>query len=118
MRISNHESRRDLAYTVQNTVFRILIQDAHLESQFKIRTLPCENSLGYFFSNLSIFVLLEREKNLIKIAHFPLNFSNKRRPSLRAIYRVHCSFIKFADILMLCNCKYYEVTSEQCTNKF
>ena len=33
-------------HTVQNTVFRIVIQDAHLESRFKIRTLPsCENSL-------------------------------------------------------------------------
>ena len=34
-------------HTVQNTVFRILIQDAQLESQFKIRTLPSyENSLS------------------------------------------------------------------------
>ena len=33
-------------HTVQNAVFRIVIQDAHLESRFKIRTLPsCENSL-------------------------------------------------------------------------
>ena len=32
-------------HTVQNTVFRIVIRDAHLESRFKIRTLPsCENS--------------------------------------------------------------------------
>ena len=34
-------------HMVQNTVFRIVIQDAHLESRFKIRTLPsCENSLS------------------------------------------------------------------------
>ena len=32
-------------HTVQNTVFRIVIQDAHLESRFKIHTLPCESSL-------------------------------------------------------------------------
>ena len=34
-------------HTVQNTVFRIVIPDAHLESRLKIRTLPsCENSLN------------------------------------------------------------------------
>ena len=34
-------------HTVQNTVFQIVIQDAHLESRFKIRTLPsCENSMS------------------------------------------------------------------------
>ena len=35
-------------HTVKNTVFRILIQNAHFELKFKIRTLPsCENSLRY-----------------------------------------------------------------------
>ena len=42
-------------HTVQNTVFWIVIQDAHLESRlksrFKIRTLPsCENSLIYSYT--------------------------------------------------------------------
>ena len=40
-------------HTVQNTVFRIVIQDAHLESRFKIRTLPsCENSLDEGFHDI------------------------------------------------------------------
>ena len=44
-------------HTVQNTVFRIVIQDAHLESRFKIRTLPsCENSLRLTFSNKKIYL--------------------------------------------------------------
>ena len=58
MRISNHVSDVFWSYASQitildvfwrthsqNTVFWIVIQDAHLESRFKIRTLPsCENS--------------------------------------------------------------------------
>ena len=53
-------------HTVQNTVFRILIQDAHLESRFKIRTLPsCENSL-----TLGTFILLLKAAHPKLFVHF------------------------------------------------
>ena len=46
-------------HTVQNTVFGIVIQDAHLESQFKIRTLPsCENSLWFVTALFFLFGIL------------------------------------------------------------
>ena len=57
-------------HTVQITVFRIVILDAHLESRFKIRTLPsCENSLSfkvicqhvwrfYYTRNITLFLML------------------------------------------------------------
>ena len=67
MCMPNHVEIRDLAYTRSKIPYsnRIVIQDAHLESRFKIRTLPsCENSPNAVSPILVCSLLVARIKNI------------------------------------------------------
>ena len=77
LRISNYASRCDFGvHTVQNTVFRILIQIAHFELKFKIRTLPsCENSQSVHVPVPKIFFFI-CERDTVKKSIAP-TFSEK-----------------------------------------
>ena len=74
MRISNDASRCNLAYT-RSKIFRILIQNAHFELRFKLRTLlSCENNHSCFqVISFKYFLLLKHLLSYLSIS--PLTLS-------------------------------------------